>query len=116
MRRNKYNNRKTVVNGIKFDSQKESIRYLGLLNLQRSGIISKLQLQPKFYFTINGENVRYPNTKSGAKGREITYSADFEYIEDGKRVIEDCKGFRTDIYKLKKALIEAIHGITILET
>ncbi len=119
MARNKYNARKTVIDNVKFDSQKEASRYIYLKHMERRGKISDLQLQPKFYFTINGVNVRYPNTKSGAKGREITYSADFSYTDEEKcidLVIEDTKGFKTDIYKLKKAIIEAIHGIEIIET
>lgn len=116
MARNKYNATKITIDGHTFDSKKEGARYIQLKILEKAGEISDLKLQPKFYFPINGVNVRHSNTKSGAKGREITYSADFSFIEDGELMIEDTKGFATDVYKLKKALIEAIHGIEIIES
>jgi hypothetical protein len=42
--------------------------------------------------------------------------ADFTYMEDGKLVVEDCKGFKTDVYKIKKKLMLWVHGIRIKET
>ena len=44
------------------------------------------------------------------------YRADFVYIRGGRRVVEDAKGFRDRVYKLKRALMLACHGIEILET
>jgi hypothetical protein len=51
----------------------------------------------------------------------VKYIADFEYHERQKdggslRVVEDCKGFKTPVYKLKKTLMKNIHGIEIRET
>jgi hypothetical protein len=34
----------------------------------------------------------------------------------GRRITEDVKGARTAVYKLKRALMQAVHGITIRET
>jgi hypothetical protein len=48
--------------------------------------------------------------------RECKYIADFVYRDrDGNRVVEDCKGFRTPVYKLKKKLMLHVHGIRIVE-
>lgn len=101
--RNKYRAIKAVVDGITFDSKKEARRYGQLKLLARAGKISELKLQPRFDLIVNG-------CKCGF------YKADFEYIEDGKRVVEDVKGMKTPIYNLKKKLVKAIYGIDIFET
>ena len=101
--RNKYRAIKTIVDGIKFDSKKEAMRYVQLKLLVKSGVISGLKLQPRFDITIN-------DCKCGF------YKADFEYIENNKTVIEDVKGMKTPVYNLKKKLIKAIYGIEIFET
>ena len=101
--RSKYKAVKTEVDGITFDSKKEAKRYIQLRALERSGVISELGFQPRFDIIVNG-------TKCGF------YKADFEYIEDGKRVIEDVKGFKTPIYNLKKKLVKALYNIDIFET
>ena len=52
-------------------------------------------------------------------GREVTYRADFSYIEKGVYVVEDVKGgeaTKTPVYKLKKALMRYFHGIEIKES
>lgn len=70
----------------KYDSLKEYSRYRELLLLQRSGGISELKRQDNIIiqesFVYNGEKIQ-----------AITYKADFSYIRDGKRVIEDVKGY-----------------------
>lgn len=98
MSRTKYNAVKTEVDGIVFDSKKEATRYKELVLLQKAGEIKRLILQPKFVlqegFSVDGK--RY---------REISYVADFMYTDkDGTKVIEDTKGFRTDVYAIKKKL------------
>lgn len=104
----KYNNTKTVVDGIKFDSKRESDRYIELKLLERAGRISDLILQPKFElipkYEINGRKVR-----------KIEYIADFQYKENGKTVVEDAKGFKTKDYIIKKKLFEFKYGIEITE-
>ena len=44
--------------------------------------------------------------------------ADFVYtdVETGETVVEDTKGFRTDVYKIKRKLMLKVHGIKIKET
>lgn len=104
----KYNNKKTVVDGIKFDSKRESDRYIELKLLERAGKISDLVLQPKFElipkYEINGRKVR-----------KMEYVADFQYTENGKTIIEDAKGFKTKDYLIKKKLFEFKYGIEITE-
>lgn len=106
----KYRNKPTVIHGIKFDSAREGNRYRVLSALNNSGHIAMLQLQVPFTFSINGAELRY------ASGRKVKYVADFVYTQDGKRVVEDVKGIKTDLYKLKAALMKACHNIEILET
>ena len=93
----KYNAKKVKVDGIEFDSKKEAKRYFELKILEVAGVISNLILQPKFLLQESFE-------RDGKKYRAIFYIADFEYIEDGKRIVEDVKGVKTDIYKLKKKM------------
>lgn len=112
------NTRKTVVDGITFDSRREACRYQELKLCEQSGVIRLLRLQPKYRIVIGGVAVKlrsrgYPN------GRQMTYIADFEYYDAEKRktIIEDVKmqsGFRTEVYKIKKALMEAM-GYEITE-
>lgn len=105
---NKYKNKKVVYKDMKFDSKKEYIRYLVLEDMQRKGEISGLQRQVPFVlvppFQLN--NIKY-------KG--IRYIADFVYKKDGKTVVEDVKGMKTDVYKIKKKLMAYTHKIEIKE-
>ena len=100
----KYNARKTVIDNIKFDSKKEANRYCELKLLLKAREISHLELQPKFELA---EGFRY----QGKKYQAINYIADFKYIEkDGVEVVEDVKGFKTDVYNIKKKLFLLKHG------
>lgn len=60
MKTNKYNAKKTIIDGIEFDSRTEAKRYGELKILERGGIISGLTLQPRFTvfepFTKHGKN------------------------------------------------------------
>lgn len=106
----KYGNRKTTVDGIKFDSKREAVRWQELKLLQRAGEIVNLHRQVKFGL-IPPQRV---NGKLVEKG--ITYVADFTYFEkDGTFVVEDSKGYRTEIYRIKKKLMLYVHGIQIKE-
>ncbi len=105
-RRSKYGNVKTVVDGIKFDSKKEAARYSELKLLQRSGAISGLVLQPEFPIIINGKKV-------------AKWVGDFRYSSYGSVVVEDVKSSFTrkdPYYRLKKKIVEAQYGITVVET
>lgn len=85
-RRNKYNAKPVSVDGLKFDSRAEYERWLDLKSLQADGKITGLQLHPRF------ELQPAFTSASGQRYRAITYTADFEYMRDGVRVIEDVKG------------------------
>ena len=104
----KYNSRKTTIDGIEFDSQKEGRRYSELMLLERAGEISELILQPEY---ILQEGFR----KNGKTYRPIKYIADFQYIENGKMIVEDCKGVKTEVYRIKKKLFERRYDLTIRE-
>lgn len=102
----KYGNRKlTAPDGQKFDSVKEYHRYGCLRLLERAGAISNLRRQ-----------VKYELIPKQAGERACNYIADFTYIQDGKLVVEDVKGVKTDAYKIKKKLMLWVHGIRIKET
>lgn len=97
----KYHNEKTVVDGHVFDSKLEARRYKELKILEKAGYISDLRLQPDYLLI--------PRFKKGGRTyRETRYIADFSYFdrESGQIVVEDTKGVKTDVYKLKKKLFE----------
>jgi hypothetical protein len=100
---NKYRNVKTLVDGITFDSKKEAKRYSELKILEKAGEISRLRSQPKYLLQ--------PSYQNGTKKiRAIHYIADFEYNNKYcETIVEDVKGMKTDVYKLKKKLFEYIY-------
>lgn len=94
----KYKAKKTTVDGIRFDSQKEAARYCELKRLEQIGEIERLELQPKF-------ELLPPFVYDGVKIRGIVYRADFSYYRGGVKCIEDVKGFRTKEYLIKKKFL-----------
>lgn len=107
--RSKYHAKKTVVDGITFDSKREADRYLVLKSMEEDGTIEDLRRQVRYElvpaFDVDGRHYR-----------PVYYVADFVYVEDGKEVIEDVKGMRTDVYKLKSKLFARRYGKVIRET
>lgn len=92
-----------MVDGIKFPSKAEARRYGQLLLLWRSSYISDLELQPVYELHVGDIRV----------GK---YIADFRYYaQDGELIVEDVKGMRTPVYRLKKRMVEAQYGIVIKE-
>jgi hypothetical protein len=107
MRYNKYRNKKIEHDGHKFDSQKEFLRYLDLKLLLANGLISNLRLQQPY--------VLIPSQKGGLRNElPMKYKADFVYEENGKTVIEDCKGMKTKEYIIKRKLMK-LNGHEIRE-
>jgi hypothetical protein len=101
----KYRNRKVEINGVKFDSEKEYLRWLQLVGMQARGEISDLQRQVRFAIKHNEEPI-------------CTYIADFVYMRDGVQVVEDVKSEFTSqlpMFRLKKKLMKELHGIEIQE-
>lgn len=102
-KRRKYNNVPTVVDGIRYDSAKEARHGQLLAAMERDGLISELRRQVRFPLKVNGILV-------------CTYVADFEYRDAERgRVVQDVKGYKTDVYRIKKALMKAVHGIEVIE-
>lgn len=97
---NKYGNKKVNVDGHTFDSQKEARRYKELKLMERAGVIKDLELQPMFELipTIRTETETL---------RKTVYKADFKYfdVNADHEIVEDVKGFKTDVYKLKKKML-----------
>lgn len=95
IRKNKYNN---TVTADGYHSKREKRRAIELELLLKAGKIKDLRYQIPYIllpsFTFNGK-----------KYREIKYIADFTYFQDGKIIIEDCKGFKTETYRIKKKLL-----------
>lgn len=102
----KYNNRKTVVDGITFDSKREATRWQQLRLLERGGLIADLDRQ-----------VKYELIPKQPGERAVSYYADFVYTDKqtGLTVVEDVKGYRTREYVLKRKLLHWVHGIRIVE-
>ena len=113
--RNKFGNVKTTIDNIVFDSKLEASRYLQLKLLDRAGEIRALEIHKRIPLMCGDKPILF-TSKRYPKGRQAVYEADFDYIDvaSGKRVTEDTKGQRTDYYKLKKAIMEAM-GYTITE-
>lgn len=98
----KYRNQPVEIDGIRFASKREGRRYSELKLLERGGVIRGLKLQPRFPMEVAGVLV-------------CTYVADFAYERDGRMVVEDAKGVRTDVYVIKAKLLKAIHGFDVVE-
>lgn len=105
---NKYGNRKTVVDGITFDSQKEASYWQELKIRERAGEVTGIQRQVKIELI--------PKTKLY---RACYYIADFIFTDKktGQTVYVDVKGgdFRTKEYLIKRKLLYWRHGIEITE-
>ena len=101
----KYGNRRTG----DYSSKRESRRANDLAILERTGHIKDLKEQVVF-------EIAPSVVIQGRKRPPMKYIADFVYYVDGQRVVEDVKGLRTDVYRIKRHLMKAVHGIDILET
>lgn len=104
----KYHNKKTVVDGQIFDSKKEAQRWRELQILEACGIIEGLKRQTEYLLLPSQKGVTRTE-------RPVKYVADFEYIQNGDKVVEDAKGLRTRDYVLKRKLMMYIHGIEVRE-
>jgi hypothetical protein len=102
----KYHSKKTVVNGIMFDSKLEAERYKQLLLLEKAGAISDLKLQPEIQIAEG-----WTDPQTGEKHRSRFYVGDFKYLdcENHCWVIEDAKGIETDVFRLKWEYVQSEH-------
>ena len=103
----KYRNKPTTVDGIKFSSKKEAKRWTDLKFLESKGLIRKLERQVTFKIEVGGKLI-------------CRYIADFTYEEAAHgtwaRVVEDAKGYPTPVYTLKRKLMAAVHGVEVRES
>lgn len=102
------NNVRLTIDGITFDSKKEAMRWIQLKEMERVGQISNLRRQVPIVLMGAQGPIK---TKTG---KDMTYWADFVYEENDEEAVEDVKGYPSDIYLLKKAILAA-QGITIRE-
>lgn len=99
--RAKYNNIKTKVDGIEFDSKKESAKYQELKMLEKSGKIKNLERQKRFEIV--------PKTPGE---RAVFYVSDFTYEIEGKKICMDVKSSITrknSTYIIKRKLFKSIY-------
>lgn len=105
-KKSKYGAVKTEVDGITFASKHEASRYLELWLLEQAGEITNLRLQVPFELI--------PKSKYGMP---IRYIADFTYNDlNGQLIVEDAKGVKTPVYRIKRRLMAELKGIEIKET
>lgn len=106
-RYSKFKNTPTEVAGKRFASKREGTRYEQLLLLERNGEVRAIRCQVEYRLSVHGMLV-------------CKYRADFVYEEmrnsEWREVVEDVKGYRTPVYRLKKKLMQACYGIEIRET
>jgi hypothetical protein len=117
IRRAKYRNKMVGEDGQKYDKTRHKIlfhsirewrRWTVLKLLEQAGKIKDLYLQVPYTIRVNNQVI-------------CEYRADFKYLEETSTgrfswVVEDCKGYKTPEYILKKKLMKACLGIEIRET
>lgn len=103
-KRSKYNNKKTVVDDIEFDSEREAEYYGKLKLLLKVGEIGLLEMQVPYELNPGGSY-------------SYQYIADFVFFDSktGEKKVVDVKGFRTKEYRRKRRLMKKIHGVKIIE-
>lgn len=105
--KSKYRNKKTLYNGITFDSTKEA-KYCQSLDLLKSAKVTsdrvlRYERQIPYVFSVSGTLI-------------CTYKLDFKiYYADGRVEYVDVKGFKTDVYIIKKKMMKAFYNIEIKE-
>ena len=120
--KNKYNAKSVEYDGLKFDSQKEALRYKELDYLLSEGIITDLKRQVKYLLIPAQREPATVGKRGGIKQgklleHECSYIADFVYtvVESGETIVEDTKGMRTKDYVIKRKLMLFVYGIRIKE-
>jgi len=100
-RKSKYKAIKVEYDGIVFDSKLEGARYKILKALEGAGEITDLEIQTPYECWVEGKRI-------------CKYIADFRYKLDGETVVEDTKGVITQVFSLKKKLVEALYPGTVI--
>lgn len=105
MVKSKYGAKKTQVDGIRLDSKAEAQRYRELMLLKRAGEVTEVILQPS-YTLMPG----FKHKATGERVQPIKYRADFLVTyADGHQEIEDVKGVKTEVYRIKKKLFMSLY-------
>jgi hypothetical protein len=107
---NKYGNEET--NG--YQSRKESKRAAELKLLERAGEITELQEQVPFLLIP-----KQLDAAGKCIERSCKYFADFTYVQDGERIVEDSKSPPTrakESYIIKRKLMLFVHHVRIFES
>lgn len=113
VKRSKMGNVRVVLEtGEKFDSKAEHVRWVELKRRERLGLISELQTQVKFVL-VPGAVIVTP--EGSRKKPPIRYVADFQYRVGDQVIVEDVKGFKTAMYKIKQHMMKSLLGIDIIE-
>ncbi|MBY5657159.1 DUF1064 domain-containing protein [Rhizobium leguminosarum] len=102
-RGNKFGAKKTMFEGILFDSKREAEVYRDLKLLERAGRISGFERQRKFELIVNDKIIG-------------TYRADFAFIDhdqDGRLRVVDVKGVVTRDFRRVQKIIKAAYNIDV---
>lgn len=101
----KYHAKQKIVDGIKFPSTKQANRYLELILLERAGVIQNLKTDETHKADLTFELQPKFRTRTGRAIRAIKYIGDFSYTENGIDVVEDAKGFKTKVFRIKEKMM-----------
>ncbi|KQS79058.1 hypothetical protein ASG25_10760 [Rhizobium sp. Leaf384] len=101
-KRSKYNAQRTLIDGICFDSKAEAAYYAELKIRARAGEVSDVEMQRPYELCVGGHLI-------------ATYKADFVFWDHQakRRRVIDVKGVETTVFKLKRKLMRACHGIVV---
>lgn len=95
-RSNKYGAKATVIDGVRFASKAEAERDAELQILLKAKLIRDLRRQPRYPLIVRGKKV-------------ATYVGDWEYREGNRLVVEDKKGVKTAVFRLKWRLVQVLY-------
>ena len=102
-RKGKYANVKVELDGLTFDSKGEAARYQELRLLEEAGEISDLRIHTRWELQPGWRD------ETGKKWRPITYESDFDYTEGDAFVVEDFKGVKTQVFRLKEKMFRFLY-------
>lgn len=103
--RSKYHAQAMNIDGITFASKAEAFHYQDLRLLEAAGIISELELQPEFIILK-----KFRDKFTGKTIPARKYVGDFRYRDEhGQIIVEDVKGFETDVFRLKWDIIRSLY-------
>jgi len=107
--KSKYGSRQVTVDGRRFDSQGEALRFQELRYMALAGEIADLECQVPYELHAGG---------TGSEQVIGKYVADFRYFvqKTGQVVTEDFKGFDTPLSRWKRKHVSKEYGITVVVT